>query len=58
VENIKNHLNAAYEHLTGVIVGGEAKMPIGLAMAHLVEAMQEILAYEKREEEKSQGETT
>ena len=58
MENIKNHLNAAYEQLTRITVGGEIKMPIGLAMAHLVEAMQEILSCEKKEEEKSQGETT
>lgn len=47
MEKIKSHLDAAYAQLVGLTVGGEAKMPIGLAMAELTSAMAEIIEKEK-----------
>ena len=47
MKEIKAHLDAAYAQLAGLTVGGEAKMPVGLAMAELASAMAEILEKEK-----------
>ena len=47
MENIKKNLDAAYQQLVGLVMGGEGKMNVGLAMSHLVLAMQEILEKEK-----------
>lgn len=49
MDKIKAHIDAAYAQLAGMTVGGEAKIPVGLAMAELVMAMKEIVEREKDE---------
>jgi len=51
METIKKHLDAAYAHLFSVTVGGDAKIPVGLAMAELRAAMTEIIEKEKEDHE-------
>ena len=51
MEKIKAHLEKAYEQLAGMVVGGEGKVPVGLAMAELIAAMAEILEMEKGKDE-------
>ena len=56
MEQIKQHIDAAYAQLHGMVVGGDAKIPIGLAMAELTMAMDDIVAMEKeKSKEKSEG---
>lgn len=47
MEQIKQHLNMAYAQLAGMVVGGDAKIPVGLAMAELTAAMEAIINMEK-----------
>ena len=53
MEQIKAHIDAAYAQLEGMVVGGNAKIPVGLAMAELTAAMADIITMEK---DKSQTE--
>ena len=47
MKQIKQHLDAAYSQLFGMVVGGDAKIPVGLAMAELTAAMSIIITMEK-----------
>lgn len=47
METIKAHIDAAYEQLFHLTVSGDAKIPVGLAMAELTAAMTEIVEREK-----------
>lgn len=55
MESIKKHMDAAYQQLSALVVGGEGKMNVGLAMSHLVEAMREIMEKEKAAQAPDKG---